>query len=69
MITLTKLNGTEFTLNSDLIETIAENHDTIVKLENKNYYTVQESMSEIVEKVVSFRCATLENFTASKVGK
>lgn len=58
MITLTKLNGSTFALNSDLIETIEENHDTIVRLVNKNYFAVKENMSEIIEKVIAYRKAT-----------
>ena len=58
MIILTKLNGTTFALNSDLIETIEENPDTMVRLINKNYFNVKESMTEVIEKVVAFRNAT-----------
>ncbi|MCL2166825.1 MAG: flagellar FlbD family protein [Clostridiales bacterium] len=55
MITLTKLDGTIFALNSDLIETIVENPDTTVHLTIKKFYIVKESMEEVVEKVVDFR--------------
>ncbi|MCL2121382.1 MAG: flagellar FlbD family protein [Clostridiales bacterium] len=55
MITLTKLDGTIFALNSDLIETIVENPDTTVHLTIKKFYIVKETMDEVVEKVVDFR--------------
>jgi len=42
MITLTKLNGTKFVLNCDLIETIQENPDTTIRLSNGNVYIVKE---------------------------
>ena len=55
MITLTKLDGTVFALNSDLIETIVENPDTTIHLTIKKFYIVKESMDDVVEKVVDFR--------------
>ena len=55
MITLTKLDGTMFALNSDLIETIVENPDTTIHLTIKKFYIVKESMEEVVDKVVEFR--------------
>ncbi len=55
MITLTKLNGTEFVLNCDLIETIQENPDTTIRLSNGNVYIVKESADKIKELTVNFR--------------
>lgn len=55
MILLTKLNGTEFTLNCDLIETVEETPDTTIRLTTKNYHIVAESMEEVVDKVVAFK--------------
>ncbi len=58
MIVLTKLNGTPFVLNSDLIETIEENPDTTIRLVSKNFYIVRESMREVVDLVIQYRRAT-----------
>ncbi|MEL7623586.1 MAG: flagellar FlbD family protein [Clostridiales bacterium] len=55
MIMLTKLDGTTFALNSDLIETIVENPDTTIHLTIKKFYIVRETMEEIMEKVIQFR--------------
>ncbi len=55
MIMLTKLDGTTFALNSDLIETIVENPDTTIHLTIKKFYIVRETMEEIIEKVIQFR--------------
>ncbi|MDR0469013.1 MAG: flagellar FlbD family protein [Peptococcaceae bacterium] len=55
MITLTKLDGTVFALNPDLIETIVENPDTTIHLTIKKFYIVKETMDQVVEKVVEFR--------------
>ena len=55
MIELTRLNGTTFVINSDLIETIEETPDTVIVLTMGTKYVVQESKGEIVDKVVEFR--------------
>lgn len=55
MILLTKLNGTEFTLNSDLIETIYENPDTTIHLTNGNIYIVRESIVEITRLSIEYK--------------
>lgn len=61
MILLTKLNGTEFVLNCDLIETIYENPDTTIHLTNGPLYIVRESMAEVVHKAVEYHRNTLSN--------
>ena len=55
MITLTKLDGSVFALNSDLIETIVENPDTTIHLTIKKFYIVREQMNEVLDKIVDFR--------------
>lgn len=55
MLVLTRLNGKEFTLNCDLIETITENPDTTIKLVNGITYIVAESMIEVIEKTISYK--------------
>ncbi|MCL1848452.1 MAG: flagellar FlbD family protein [Clostridiales bacterium] len=55
MITLSKLDGTYFALNPDLIETVIENPDTTIYLTNKKFYIVKETMDEVVAKVIEFR--------------
>ena len=55
MITLTKLNGTKFVLNCDLIESIQENPDTTIRLSNGNVYIVKEPSDMVVELTVQFR--------------
>lgn len=55
MITLTKLNGVEFMINCDLIETVTENPDTTIHMLNGNLYIVKESIKEIIEKTIRYR--------------
>ena len=54
MIFLTKLGGKQFMLNDDNIETVTQSPDTIVVLNNGHSYIVQESMDEIMEKIIAF---------------
>ncbi len=55
MIILTRLNGSRFALNSDLIETIEENPDTTIRLVNRSMYIVHESMNEVIQLLTEFR--------------
>jgi flagellar protein FlbD len=63
MIKLSKLKGNdnEFVLNSDLIETIEETPDTVITLTNGKKILVEESMDEIVRKVMDYRRAIARN--------
>lgn len=55
MITLTKLNGKEFILNCDLIETVLGNPDTVITLTNGRKMIVKETPGEVTDKVLEFR--------------
>lgn len=55
MITLTKLNGEHFVLNSDLIEIITENPDTTILLTNGKHLLVREKKEQVIDKVVEFK--------------
>ena len=59
MITLTKLNGTKFVLNCDLIETIQGNPDTTIRLSNGNVYIVKEPSDMIVDLTSQYRKGVL----------
>ncbi|MFC5381511.1 flagellar FlbD family protein [Aquipuribacter nitratireducens] len=55
MIRLTRLNGTEFSLNPDLIHRAEETPDTVLTLIDGSRYVVTQSLSEIVDSVVAYR--------------
>ena len=62
MIKLTKFNSQtnkkgEFVLNAEIIETIEETPDTVVTLTNGKKFIVEESMDEIVRRVMKYRRA------------
>ena len=59
MIKITKFNtnDNELVLNAELIETIEETPDTVITLLNGKKLIVEESMDDIVRKVMDYRRA------------
>lgn len=55
MIRLTRINHEEIVLNSDLIEHMEANPDTVITLTTGQKMMVLETPDDIVERVVSFR--------------
>ncbi|NLC08049.1 MAG: flagellar FlbD family protein [Syntrophomonadaceae bacterium] len=60
MIKVTRLNGTELVINSDLIETMEQTPDTVITLTNGHRLVVKESVDELINRVVQFRQACLQ---------
>jgi flagellar protein FlbD len=63
MIKLTKFKSQdhEFVLNADLIETVETTPDTVITLTNGKKLIVEETMDEVVRRVMDFRRALLRN--------
>lgn len=59
MIRLTRLNGTSFVLNCELIETVEATPDSVISTINGNKFVVTESVEEIVEKVIKYKSKIL----------
>ncbi len=55
MIHVTRINHSPLVLNSDLIEHIEANPDTVISLTSGQKYVVIESAEDVIEKVVEFR--------------
>lgn len=55
MIEVTRLNGEELILNAEMIETVEETPDTVVRLTNGKKIIVKESRQEIKNLVKSYR--------------
>lgn len=55
MIKVTRLNGKEYYLNSDMIETVEATPDTIIATVNGKKFVVREPVGEVVARVVRFR--------------
>ena len=59
MILVTRLKGTVFALNPDLIERAEGTPDTVVTLVDGTKYVVSESVHEIMARVREFRAAVI----------
>jgi len=59
VITLTRLSGKQFALNSDLIERVEANPDTTVTLIDGSRYIVRESVATVSDLVEEYRARML----------
>jgi flagellar protein FlbD len=59
MIVVTRLNGTRFAVNPDLIERIHESPDTHLVTLDGAAYVVLESLAEVVELIADYRAYIL----------
>ena len=55
MINVTRMNGTEFTINAELIETIEEVPDTVIALTTGKKFIVKESRQKVVNLVKLYK--------------
>ncbi len=62
MIDVTRMNGTVFTLNNDLIETVEEMPDTVITLTTGKKIIVKESRQEVKNLVKLFKKEIYCNF-------
>lgn len=59
MIEVTRLNGTRFTLNAELIETIENNPNTVITLTNGKKYVVKEERLNVKQLVMEYKTTIL----------
>ena len=59
MIVVTRLNGTRFAVNPDLIERIQENPDTTLCMVEGHTYVVTESLADVIELITQHRARIL----------
>ena len=55
MIRVTRLNGTPFVLNAELIQTLDKTPDTVITLVGGKKVVVAEDFDEVVELVLEYR--------------
>ena len=60
MIKVTRLNKSQYLINSELIETIEATPDTVITLIDGKKYIVTESPDIILEKIIAFRSKIFE---------
>lgn len=69
MISVTRLDGSELVINSDLIESLEHTPDTVISLLNGRKLVVREKVSEVIDRVVVFRQRVLgSDIPASNAG-
>ena len=59
MIQLTRIDGTTFYLNPDLIEIVEATHDTYITLTNGHRYLCADTPEEIAERIAEYRRASI----------
>ena len=59
MIRVTRLNGEQFALNSDLIERVEAHPDTVAFLVDGTKYVVKESVDEVLLEIREYRAGIL----------
>jgi len=55
VIMVTRLDGSEFVINADLIETVEATPDTVITFAKDKKVVVRESPEEIIDSVVEYR--------------
>ena len=55
MIDVTKMNGSKVTINSDLIDTVAENPDTVLTLTTGKNIIIKESRQKVKNLVILYK--------------
>lgn len=59
MITLTRLDHSRFAVNPDLIERVHEAPDTTLHMVDGRVYNVEESLDELIDRIVAYRARVL----------
>jgi flagellar protein FlbD len=55
VIPVTRLDGSKFLVNADLIETIESTPDTVLTLTSQKKLVVRESPAQVLDELVAFR--------------
>jgi len=64
MILVTRLNGSHFWINPELIQTVEANPDTVITLTNEEKWVVSESPEELIERLTAYKRLTWPQQTA-----
>ena len=54
MIIVTRLNGTRFVINAELIRTVEQTPDTTIRLTTGDTYMVRESMDAVIDLAIDY---------------
>lgn len=67
VIMLTRLNGSPFALNPDLIERVERTPDTVITLVDGKHYVVEEGLEQVIDLVTHSRAVVLAEVAAAQV--
>jgi len=59
MIVVTRLNGSRFAVNPDLIERVQESPDTTLVLVGGTTYIVRERLEQVIEMIAEYRARVI----------
>jgi flagellar protein FlbD len=54
VISVTRLNGSEFVVNAELIKTVESTPDTVITLINGDRLLVRETVREVLERAIDY---------------
>jgi flagellar protein FlbD len=67
MIVVTRLNGSRFAVNPDLVERVQASPDTTLVLVGGTTYIVQESLDEVIDLIAAYRARVISSAYAGPV--
>lgn len=66
VIKVNRLNGEEIVVNADLIEIVKSTPDTIIKLTTNKKILVEESVDDVIDKVIEYKRKVFNNLMLDK---
>ncbi|MCD4828525.1 MAG: flagellar FlbD family protein [Candidatus Cloacimonetes bacterium] len=64
MIKLTKINGSEFYMNADLMEFMESTPDTIITMTTGKKLIVLESVEDVIDRIIQYKSRALRTWEA-----
>lgn len=55
MILVTRLNGSQFYINAEMIQVVESTPDTVISLTNDTKVVVKESADEVILKIIEYK--------------
>jgi flagellar protein FlbD len=55
MIAVSRLDGSEFLVNAELIQVVERTPDTVITLTTGEKFVVREPIAEVLDRIVSYR--------------
>lgn len=59
MILVTRLNGSQFYINAEMIQVVESTPDTVISLTTDIKVVVKESAEEVVQRIIDYKRQTL----------